>query len=1686
MRSLVSLMLASVLFGQSVTAQDETLGRPALSSEQSALMNVFGPRAPILGGRFNTQVIWFSVPAARTSRTFVQIFDADCGGRWDLVRGSANTKTTFSLFAAPDATDESTVRTALASGKSTVASLGTPIAQLTAAQEAIYDSRWHALAGITAAQGRTEGSNALFVLVIQSTAGNGTNRFDVALSSESKLPRAIPGTTMWVHEAAFRLRTPSRMSAEARFEVPAGAKSVTLRTLNAANSALRINTPVRSNIHVRALKSGRPTETEVVPVDGEAGSTWAFTGRYLAPGSGDVVISALFGRPLRMWLPIGIARVNRRPVATFSVTPFSDCTTLLFDADKSTDPDRDLLSYSWDFGDGNTAKGVRQTHKFTKSGSFHVTLTITDVSGRVNSVQAVSRDIPINLPPVARFAAPKSGAVATALSFDASKSADPDGKLTSYIWDFGDGGYGKGKIIHHRYDRPGLYRVTLTVVDNVALRDNPCNRNTTTADVFVNAAPVAKINAPERGSPGQRLTFDASASMDSDGDLASIVWDFGDGSTGNGVRTSHAYKKPGTYTVRLTVADDSGTSSSHASDRTKIHINAHPVAVAGNAIRVAVNEITRFNGRRSSDADGSIKGYRWNFGDGQSAETSVARHAYAKPGRYTAKLTVEDNSGTTSSTSSDTLSVFVNAQPVAVAGPDQTISTSSALLDGTRSSDRDGKIISYRWNFGDGNTSRSAKVRHVYRSPGTYTVVLRVRDDSGTRSATARDTTIVTINALPVANISFKSSGRRGAVAPGETIRLDARSSKDAGGSASRYSWNFGDGQSATGPVVSHAWKDPGKYRVRLTVADNSGHARAMDARERLIAVNQPPIANIILPKGLLLSPKVPAVFDGQDSYDNDGNIVEYQWEFGDGTTVRSGSGHAWHTFAKPGTYTVKLTVKDNSGVANNTAEITTKVRINAPPIADAGKNVIGCGTTVSLDATKSSDPDGDRMTYRWSFRDGTRGYGSRVIHTFPQAGSYRVKLMVTDDSGMRNSRDSAYVRVRVNRPPVAIAGKDREVCAGQKVLFSGSKSTDRDRDKLSYSWDFGDGKAGTGMNVHHSYDKAGDYLVKLTVKDDTGLPCNIDEDVILVRVGQSPVAHAGGDRTVCRGTTVDFDGRASTGVGAGHDKVTYRWSFGDGTFGSGALASHSFRRAGTYNVRLTVQTARVGTCPASNTDTVVVVVKEYPKAIFEAPRSIVQGEDVTFDASKSDDAGSKILEYVWDFGDGTTATGKVSKHRYTKTGSFRVRLRISTDACEGCNVAITQKNVRVNPPRTMFTASALRSLIPERANWTRTWIGGQGTTTARPLTGPRGSRHDLAGAVNEQIPFTGPESKSAETRIIDYQWNFGDGTRANGFRTIHAFKKSGLYSVTLRSQFSTGQSMASTVDTLMVRINEAPTARITMPRWATLGKNVTFSAKGSRDSDGKIDEYLWTFGDGKTARGMSVTHAYSTDGKYQVMLMVTDNSGTANASSTTTKVLRVNNSPIVIVTTRPTLTRVNGISVACPRQVINFDGGHSHDYDGKITSYSWDFGDGAKANRANVAHAFKQPGRYKVVLTLNDDSETESGTVSSFMWVYVNAPPVAIAGSDTTILIGGAHDDIWFDGSKSHDPEKSVLTYRWQFGDGGTAKGMRVRHAYKKPGRYVVRLTVSDDTRGRCSSSTARFIVRAKSRRSATTAVKE
>jgi PKD repeat protein len=324
----------------------------------------------------------------------------------------------------------------------------------------------------------------------------------------------------------------------------------------------------------------------------------------------------------------------------------------------STDSDGTIISHHWNFGDGSPGSSeAHPSHKFPVTGeakAYQVVLTVTDDSGKKGSVaQTVAFALEENTPPTADFVfSPTTPLAGETVYFNAEASTDPDGKIKSYHWDFGDDSSASplnSPNVSNIYT-PSVtttYTVTLRVVDNDGAEGVVSKEVTVGVEGNENQPPSAAFSfSPKNPRSGEEVRFNAEASTDPDGedDIDRYEWDFGDGDDTQektGIAPIHKYDvdEEKTLTVTLKVVDKKGAEGVATAE---ITVRPTPVArFTFSPSEPVQNEPVTFD---AGTSEGDIETYRWYFGDGtfKSTKSAVIMHTYINPGTYRVTLTVTD------------------------------------------------------------------------------------------------------------------------------------------------------------------------------------------------------------------------------------------------------------------------------------------------------------------------------------------------------------------------------------------------------------------------------------------------------------------------------------------------------------------------------------------------------------------------------------------------------------------------------------------------------------------------------------------------------------------------------------------------------------------------------------------------------------------------------------------------------------------------------------------------------------------------------------------------------------------------------------------------------------------------------------------------------------------------------------
>ncbi|MGB1316696.1 MAG: PKD domain-containing protein, partial [Flavobacteriales bacterium] len=367
-----------------------------------------------------------------------------------------------------------------------------------------------------------------------------------------------------------------------------------------------------------------------------------------------------------------------------------------------------IVTYLWDFGDGNTSTDVIPTYDYAAYGNYTVSLTVGTADQCFNTL---TTDVVVHPRPVPNLSATLS-CFGEETNFT-DLSSIPQGTVVGWEWSFGDATpieYSQNPA--HTYTANGAFDVTL-----ISQSDQGC-RDTIVGSVHVNPTPEVSISAPD-GCFGDQTAF-TNSTVPNDGTINQWNWTFGDGAVGDQMEPTHIYNAYGGFAPELTATSDSGCVGL---GRTDLEIYPYPTAEFSFSDNEGCTPIEiGFEDQSSIDPNYAIGSYQWSFGDGSTSNQVSPNHTYVLPGIYDIELVVTTQIGGCADTiiKEGAISIYVTPEASFTHRP-----TNATMLDPRiRFNNTTSNGVEYFWDFGDGNTSTEEDPRNSYPAEGDYLAML--------------------------------------------------------------------------------------------------------------------------------------------------------------------------------------------------------------------------------------------------------------------------------------------------------------------------------------------------------------------------------------------------------------------------------------------------------------------------------------------------------------------------------------------------------------------------------------------------------------------------------------------------------------------------------------------------------------------------------------------------------------------------------------------------------------------------------------------------------------------------------------------------------------------------------------------------------------------------------------------------
>jgi gliding motility-associated-like protein len=1124
-------------------------------------------------------------------------------------------------------------------------------------------------------------------------------------------------------------------------------------------------------------------------------------------------------------------------------------------------------------------------------------------------------------------------------------------------------------------------------------------------------------------------------------------WEFSNGTLSSVQNPIVTFSTPGVYSVKLVVQNANGIAEVERLNY--ITVFPSPAAFFSANLTLACVPST-INFTDQSTPAGSIVSWEWDFGDGGTSTVQNPSHTYTSTGFFTVTLAVTSANGCRNIITRGSYIRIVDGVTTDFSFSQPTTCRGPFTVNFQNLSNGPG-VISYAWNFGNGQTSTAQNPSTIYAGAGTYTVTLNTQSDLGCVGSVQKTITITTTTTdfnVP-ANICLN-----------QPITFQNISSSQPQTS----SWDFGDGTTSGQINPIKTFLTPGTFSVNMI----NQYANCIDSMRKTITVTDRPVVDFTVNDNTACSAPFTVQFtdlspgavswlwdfgDGNTStlqnpshqYNNFGNysvsltittaagctntlvqqnyiqispptialnvpaggcvpftytpiatiqtldpIVSYVWDLGEPGAIFNVANPPPYTYTNPGSYTISLTVTTQSGCVI-TRTVPAGIKTNTPPTINFSVNPLDDCASTSFSFTDLSTTTGPDVQWFWNFGDGSSSNFQNTTHIFEDTGTLTVTLLLVD-----NGCPALTTRTVRVRPPIARFTHVFD-CTTQQATFTNTSLADPALSPLTYAWDFGNGQTSTLQNPLPVVYVPGTYTVSLTV---TNGPCSYTETGTIV------IANEPADFTINRNPVCKNEVFTLTAINSNAANIaTYEWIVEGVTLpGTGRSVTYSLPNTGTYDVTLTVTDANG--CVTTNTIADFITVNGPTANFIPATPGACLNKTMNF-TDLSTPAGG-ISNWNFNFGDGTqqSFTNPPFSHTYSLTGGYIVSLTI-TDAA-GCTDSYT---------------------LPSPLLVTNPVVGFRAETFYCP-----------------QAPLQFFDTSSGAG--LTHFWEFGDGNTSTLQNPLNSYPAGDAeYTVKLRITDISG-CQDSVTKTNYIRIR-SPKPAFGIEDTTTICPplRTSFFFQGS-----DYQSFSWSFGDGGTSQAMNPYYFYGAPGHYIPKLYLYGPGGCVDSAEASVTIYDPNASQINY---GPVTTQCNSLNV---------------DFNLVLPpgfKFIFYFGDGSadSSGSTSFSHFYSRPSYNQPILVIQDTAVGCQATI-------YGTPPIYVLGAiplfgmnkkescDTATIV-------FRDFTTKNEP---IISTVWDFGDGTTSNAQEPTHFYTQPGTYIVRLNIT--TQSNCSSSYADTIL--------------
>lgn len=989
----------------------------------------------------------------------------------------------------------------------------------------------------------------------------------------------------------------------------------------------------------------------------------------------------------------GFITVRSSPKVDFTATNLTGCAPLQTTfTDKSDPVSGTLLTNTWDYGDGNTGTGASSTHSYLQAGKYSVTLIVTN-SYHCTSFKLMDTLVKVFPPIVADFSVTdKIFCKAPAIVQLTNTSTGP-GKLV-YNWAFDDGSTSSLKDPGtHTFASKGLHAITLTVTNELH-----CTAIKKTDDINV-AAYTTNFTFP---SPVCANTPGVYSGVFATTDQLQVAWEINGQPALNNTDNTTTYTPPATGSLNVKLTATYGK----CVDVAEKTLDIKPSPTASIAVMVPpfcnMPATALFTGNAlAADA------WKWDFGDGQTATTQHPTHTYTTAGNYTATLITTSKDGCTATTNRN-----VDISPLKITAEGQNRSGCEGLMTtfsaGTNNTD---VIKTYEWDFGDGSPpSTLATPSHQYNNAGIYTVYLTYTTANGC-SGKVETVDKVEVYKKPVPAYFSPDAPKICGNTPATF--------KDQSDIGDSWQWNFGDGGTGSGKIITHSYEFPGTYTVQLVVGNHTCYD-TITKKKYITAVNPFPRFAI---GPVDCNKRTTFIFEDQSI-----GAESWQWNWGDGTDTayNVATKTLTHVFPGSGTYLVVLTTKNSQCTTHKEAAVT--VIAPSKVVISTNKSTLCSNDSLGATITSYNPAIYNTSGYKWLANGVDQSYpDDQQAFTYKNLPPGRELIQLSAENLQGCIDLSNIIPVNV-RGPIAAFKLPVAKCARAELTFTDMTNISHSSGISQWQWDFGDGTpvaTFTKGPFVHTYQQPGNYNPTLKVTDKEGCTSYGYGNILQVK-GPHALFDAS-SYLVKPGTDVYFYNQSNETGGA---ITSVNWSFGDGhTSAATGTVINNYTLIGAHQVVLHVRDNNG--CEDSTAKQVKV---STVGANFTYSSMFANGGSCAPMIFFFTNTSLSYISSHWSFGDGSISTEANPVHTYTEPGRYTVILT-ATGLAGVEDVHIDTIEVK-GPYAAIITSSD-------------------------------------GGCLEKEIQFT-----IINNGALDFNWDFTDGIilHTNELVVKHIFKTPGIY----------------------------------------------------------------------------------------------------------------------------------------------------------------------------------------------------------------------------------------------------------------------------------------------------------------------